>query len=904
MPPRCLMPALVLVVLLAAATSARSDTLTGVVRDPSGGVVAGATVRLSDAQQATIASTHTDVRGEFTLGPVPAGSYALVVSAAGFAESRRAVHFVPGGQASVTVVLDLMAMRDEVTVTASRGLVEDPRQAVQPVNVITAEEIRERAPSVVAQAAREEVGVEVQRTSPSVSGIFVRGLTGAKVNVYLDGVRYSTSAARGGINTFLNLIDPTTLDALEILRGPSGAQYGSDALGGSLQFLSVPPVLGGEGAPTVEGRLSLSYASADQSFGSAVSGSYGRPTLGLTVNGVGRRVNPIRPGGGIDSHSAFTRFFGLPSNLFMGPSLPDTALTQYGGFARAHWMPTSQSQVTATYQRSQQDGGKRYDQLLGGDGNLVADLRNLMLDFGYLRYKRVGAGWLDELGATYSYNAQREERVNQGGNGNPRATITHEYERTAVHGAQANAGKTLGRHTLTFGGDAYWEGIDAPSFGYNPVTGTSAVRRGRVPDEASYRSGGVYAQGTFEVGTRARLVGNVRWSAAHYAARASDSPLVGGQPLWPDDSLSVSRPTYRAGAAVSLGRGLTVTGSVSTGFRAPSVTDLGTLGLTGAGFEVAAPDVEGLGATIGTSANATATSTGQPVVQIESETSTNVDGTIRFDAERFSTSLTAFVNDIDGNIEKVSLILPQGAVGTLIGGQPIVAQGPTGVVFVTASPSPVLARINGSGARIRGLEYTLDWTAVSRLKVSGAWTYLHAADSETGLPPNIEGGTPAPGGHLKVRYTRADGRAWIEAGTSGATRQTRLSSLDLEDRRTGATRSRTSIRNFFLNGATARGYVGPGADGVLGSSDDALLATGETVSAIQARVLGTATSAPLFTSIPGYVTFNLRGGLRLGARQDVIVELENLTDCNYRGISWGLDAPGRGVYISYRIGTR
>jgi hemoglobin/transferrin/lactoferrin receptor protein len=887
--------------LCAAASSARADTVTGVVHDPSGAAVAGATVKLSDAQHETVASARTDGRGEFRLGPVTAGSYAIVVSAEGFAEARRVVQVVPGAQASVTVVLDLMPVRDEVTVTSSRGLVQDPRRAVQQVNVVTSEDIRERAPSVVAQAAGDEVGVDLQRTSPSISGIFVRGLTGAKVNVYVDGVRYSTSAMRGGINTFLNLIDPTTLDALEILRGPSGAQYGSDALGGSLQFLSTPPVLGGSGGPTYESRLGLSYASADQSFSSAVGGSYGRPTLGVAVNGVVRRISPLRPGEGIDSHSAFTRFFGLPSDAFIGPTLPDTGLTQYGGFVRAHWMPGAHSQVTATYQRSQQDGGKRYDQLLGGDGNLVADLRNLMLDFGYLRYKVVGAGWLDEVDATYSYNAQREERVNQGGNGNPRAPITHEYERTAVHGAQVNAGKSLGRHTLTFGGDVYWEGIEAPSFGYSPVTDSSAVRRGRVPDGADYRSGGAYAQGTFDVGSRTRLVGNVRWSGAKYSSLASNSPIVNGQPLWPDDSLSVSKPTYRAGAAVSLGRGVTVSGSLSTGYRAPHVTDLGTLGLTGAGFEVAAPDVEGLGATIGTSANATATTTGRPVVQVGSESSTNYEGTIRYDTDRFSTSLTGFVNDIDGNIEKVSLILPQGAVGTLIGGQPVVAQGPTGVVFVAASPSPVLARINGSGARLRGLEYTLDWTALSRLKVSGAWTYIHAEDSETGLPPNIEGGTPAPGGFLKVRFTRADGRAWIEGGVRGAMEQTRLSTLDLEDRRTGATRSRTSIRNFFLNGATARGYVGPGADGLFGSADDVLLATGETVSAIQARVLGTANSAPLYTSLPAYVTFNVRAGLRLGSRHDLFVELENLTDVNYRGISWGLDAPGRGVYVSYRI---
>ncbi len=71
-----------------------------------------------------------------------------------------------------------------------------------------------------------------------MAGIFVRGLTGNKVNVFVDGVRYSNGAQRGGVNTFLDLIDPSTLDGMEVLRGTSSAQYGSDALGGSVQFLT------------------------------------------------------------------------------------------------------------------------------------------------------------------------------------------------------------------------------------------------------------------------------------------------------------------------------------------------------------------------------------------------------------------------------------------------------------------------------------------------------------------------------------------------------------------------------------------------------------------------------------------------------------------------------------------
>jgi len=58
-------------------------------------------------------------------------------------------------------------------------------------------------------------------------------------------------------------------------------------------------------------------------------------------------------------------------------------------------------------------------------------------------------------------------------------------------------------------------------------------------------------------------------------------------------------------------------------------------------------------------------------------------------------------------------------------------------------------------------------------------------------------------------------------------------------------------------------------------------------------------SAPLYTAIPGYVTFNIRGGFRLGERHEVLIDFENITDRNYRGISWGVDAPGRGVFLRY-----
>jgi hemoglobin/transferrin/lactoferrin receptor protein len=58
---------------------------------------------------------------------------------------------------------------------------------------------------------------------------------------------------------------------------------------------------------------------------------------------------------------------------------------------------------------------------------------------------------------------------------------------------------------------------------------------------------------------------------------------------------------------------------------------------------------------------------------------------------------------------------------------------------------------------------------------------------------------------VRIRYAPAGRRYWVEPYVHAAARQSRLSSLDLEDRRTGASRSRSSIASFFNNGARAQG---------------------------------------------------------------------------------------------------
>ena len=54
----------------------------------------------------------------------------------------------------------------------------------------------------------------------------------------------------------------------------------------------------------------------------------------------------------------------------------------------------------------------------------------------------------------------------------------------------------------------------------------------------------------------------------------------------------------------------------------------------------------------------------------------------------------------------------------------------------------------------------------------------------------------------------------------------------------------------------------------------------------------------MLREVESFTTLGVRGGLRFG-RHELLLDAENLTDENYRGPSWGIDAPGRGFFLRY-----
>jgi Carboxypeptidase regulatory-like domain/TonB-dependent Receptor Plug Domain len=182
-------------VVLAAVPHASAADLSGIARDATGGTLANARIVVMTAQRAVVATTHTDASGKFSVTGLPDGAYVIAADFASLGERQTAVALSGSVPVSIELVLERVTSAETVSVTATPAAVADLSRTSQPVNVVGEDEVLLRAKTVVAQAIEGETGVHLQRTSPGMAGSFVRGLTGNKVNIFVDGRSHRSATA-------------------------------------------------------------------------------------------------------------------------------------------------------------------------------------------------------------------------------------------------------------------------------------------------------------------------------------------------------------------------------------------------------------------------------------------------------------------------------------------------------------------------------------------------------------------------------------------------------------------------------------------------------------------------------------------------------------------------------------
>ena len=230
---------LALVVQLPVSTRA----ISGVVMDPSGAPVAGATVR-SAAGNPAGSEAITGANGTFVLSAVADAPVTVVVSADGFADQTVWVARDVAGP--LRVHLSPRGIAESITVSAN----PDRLRVMTPVSatVLDSDSLASASALTIDDQLRSIPGFSLFRRSssrvanPTTQGATLRGLAASgasRTAVLADGVPLNDPF--GGW-VYWDRLPAAAIERIEVARGGSSDLHGSDALGGAIRIsTSVAP---------------------------------------------------------------------------------------------------------------------------------------------------------------------------------------------------------------------------------------------------------------------------------------------------------------------------------------------------------------------------------------------------------------------------------------------------------------------------------------------------------------------------------------------------------------------------------------------------------------------------------------------------------------------------------------
>src|SRR5688500_4107220 len=251
-------------VALVTHVAAAQATLTGEVRDTTGAALPGVTVEASSPSLSEkVRTAVTDGSGRYRIESLPSGSYTVTFSLTGFVPLKREALIVSGTGITTADVALTVAAAETITVTARRRD-ELSLDVPMAVNTFTADVIEaagiDRPQDFVALTPNMSL---VQTQNQGTSFVTVRGISQARnsepsVAVLIDGVQMANPSQFNQ-----ELFD---IDTIQVLKGPQGALYGRNAIGGAILINTKRPsdvfegnvTLGSDSGPGINLRGGLS----------------------------------------------------------------------------------------------------------------------------------------------------------------------------------------------------------------------------------------------------------------------------------------------------------------------------------------------------------------------------------------------------------------------------------------------------------------------------------------------------------------------------------------------------------------------------------------------------------------------------------------------------------------------
>ena len=445
-----------------------------------------------------------------------------------------------------------------VVVSASRQQISNLKTPYS-VSAFTQKDIEKLASRATPDMLSNIPGVFIQKTNLGGGSAFVRGLTGNQTLLIIDGIRFNNSTFRYGPNQYLNTIDPSIISKVELLKGSGSVQYGSDALTGVVNFFTLQPEFTAQ--KTFGGQLSARVATQGMELSEQLKMTYSSENTGIVFVGANKQFGDVVRGGGL------------------GLQRP-TGYNEWDYFGKIRQQLSKAWVLEGLIQTTQQTQVPVFHKI---------QLENFKInEMDLQKYQR---GYLKAIGQyenpifkkiefSVSQQTSIEQRKLQK---NTSTTLRAERDEIRTMGILADVQSQFSPSWSAHSGIDYFnDRINSTREDINLTNNSTKALRGLYPNDAGYQYQSIYSihhldLDAWQVETGLRFHQNLA--------------------SLPDTTLGLTKVkssalVYSFGLARAISQGISIYANTSSGFRAPNMDDLGSLGIVDFRYELPAFDLK------------------------------------------------------------------------------------------------------------------------------------------------------------------------------------------------------------------------------------------------------------------------------------------------------------------------